>query len=282
MTKQILERTEYNPERDRPVAVFDSGVGGISTLGALRRVLPKEHFIYYGDTANAPYGVKSREEIMACVRNVIDRLMTFGPKAIVIACNTASSVAAATLREEMTLPVIAIEPALKPASLNRHGGEILVLATPVTLRLEKFRHLMNQWGKGALPRPCSGLMELVETENMAGAERYLKDLLKEYEGHQLDAVVLGCTHYVFLRPVLKKLLPEATLILDGNAGTARQLKRVLEKNGMERTEGEGDAVFMTSGDERTVLPQMENWLKKAMSENITELTVPPCHDRPVM
>lgn len=154
-------RCERVADKYSPVGVFDSGVGGISVLAAMAKLMPGEHFIYCGDTANMPYGTKPQAEVMTCVRGVIGRLLDRDVKAIVIACNTATSVAAATLRQELTLPIIGMEPALKPAALLRNNGRILVLATPNTLRLPKFQTLMSRWGEGAIPVPCPGLMDLV-------------------------------------------------------------------------------------------------------------------------
>lgn len=213
--------------KESPIGVFDSGVGGISVLGVLRRMLPQEDFIYYGDTAHAPYGTKPREDVLRYVEGVMTHLMAQDVKAVVIACNTATSVAAQELRSRLSLPIIGMEPALKPAHELRHGGEILVLATPVTLTLPKFRNLMAKYGDGARPVACAGLMELVEHENFDGARAFLQEKLAAFDLEHVDAVVLGCTHYVFLRPVLRTLLPAHTAILDGNEGTARQLKRVL-------------------------------------------------------
>lgn len=183
-----------------PVGVFDSGVGGIGTLSALRRELPQEDFLYFGDTLHAPYGTKPREEVMACVTRVMTHLLSNHVKAVVIACNTATAVAAKELRETYDLPILGMEPALKPAHALRHGGSILVLATPMTLRLEKFQQLYARYGEGAIPLPCPGLMELVEQEANEQARRYLLELLHPYDLRTVDAVVLGCTHYVFLRP----------------------------------------------------------------------------------
>lgn len=248
---------------NQPIGVFDSGVGGISTLGALRTVLPQEHFIYYGDTAHAPYGTKPREEVMGYIRGVMDTLLAQQVKAIVIACNTATSVAAATLRAELTLPIIGIEPALKPAAEARHGGQILVLATPVTLTLPKFEHLMSLYGEGAVRVPCPGLMDLVEAEDFAQAKKYLTELFSAYDMSQVDAVVLGCTHYVFLRPVLADLLPERVQVMDGNLGTARQLGRVLDQCGLLCTRETGWVDFQTSGDPEAVIPQMERLMERS-------------------
>lgn len=251
-----------------PVGVFDSGVGGISVLAELRRQLPHEQFVYFGDTRHAPYGTKAPEEVLGYVRDVMAHLIAMDSKAVVIACNTATSVAAATLRQELALPIIGMEPALKPAAQLRHGGQILVLATPVTLRLPKFQALMARYGEGATPLPCPGLMELVEAEDFAAAERYLRERFAAFNLHNVDAVVLGCTHYVFLRPTLAHILPPEVCVLDGNAGTARQLQRVLEEKQLLRTEGDGDVTLLTSGDITKEEPVMRRLLALADSFHV--------------
>lgn len=250
------------PDRFSPIGVFDSGVGGISVLGQLMRTLPHEDFLYYGDHLHAPYGTKPQEEVLGYVRQVMDALMAENVKAVVIACNTATSVAAATLRQELSLPIIGMEPALKLAAEQRHGGQILVLATPTTLRLPKFQALYARYGQGAVPLPCPGLMELVESQSFQQATRYLQELLSPFDLSQVDAVVLGCTHYVFLRPCLKEILPPHVLILDGNEGTARQLHRVLQQQELLNPRG-GSVRFRTSGDASSVLPLMETLLRLA-------------------
>lgn len=249
-------------DRNDPVGVFDSGVGGISTLAEMKRVLPGEHFIYFGDTGNAPYGTKESAEVLECVVKVADHLVSEGCKALVIACNTATGVGAAFLRERLTIPVIGMEPALKPASLIRKDGKILVLATPVTLNMPKFALLMEKYGEGAVPVPCPGLMELVEKEQNEEAYRYLSGVFADYDTDTIDAVVLGCTHYVFLRKMIRTMLPGHIAITDGNHGTAMQLKRVLEQNGTNRTGGNGSIRFETSGDPELVLPVMRRLLEK--------------------
>ena len=248
---------------ERAVGVFDSGVGGISTLAEMTRLMPRERFLFYGDTANAPYGTQPREAVLGYVRHVMEQLLARDVKAVAIACNTATAVAAAELRATYDLPIIGIEPALKPAHELRHGGSILVLATPMTLRLEKFRRLMARYGEGAVPLPCPGLMELVEREAFDQAERYLREHFSPYDMQSVDAVVLGCTHYVFLRPVLSRILPDTVRVLDGNLGTARQLRRVLEERDLARQAGEGSVTFLTSGDPGIVLPQMERLMRRA-------------------
>ncbi len=246
----------------RPIGVFDSGVGGIGTLAALMRELPRERFLFYGDTANAPYGTKERGECMQCIDRVMEKLLAQDVKAVVIACNTATAVAAQELRARHDLPIIGIEPALKPAHEMRQGGSILVLATPMTLRLEKFRALYERYGEGAIPLPCPGLMELVEREAQEEARAYLTRLFAPYDMNGVDAVVLGCTHYVFLRPLLQEMLPARVRVLDGNEGTARQLRRVLTERGL-LSDGEGGVTLETSGDPQKVLPVMRRLLERA-------------------
>ena len=249
-------------DRFSPIGVFDSGVGGIGTLAALRRELPQERFLFYGDTANAPYGNKSRDEVMGCINRIMDHLLAQDVKAVVIACNTATAVAAAELRARYDLPIIGIEPALKPAHEQRKEGSILVLATPMTLKLEKFRALYARYGEGAIPLPCPGLMELVEREANDEARRYLLELFSPYDLNAVDAVVLGCTHYVFLRPILKNILPQTVSVLDGNEGTARQLRRVLAGKDL-LSDGPGSVILETSGNPAMVLPVMQRLLERA-------------------
>ena len=246
-----------------PVGVFDSGVGGISVLAEMRRVLPKEDFLFYGDTAHAPYGTKRPEEVMGFVRGVMAHLTDSGVKAVVIACNTSTSVAAEELRRTCTIPIIGMEPALKPAHELRHGGQILVLATPMTLRLPKFMRLMERYGEGVEPLPCPGLMDLVEQEDFVQARRYLQEHFAPFDMGHVDAVVLGCTHYSFLRPVLRELLPGDVPVLDGNQGTARQLARVLAANGLLNPGSGGNVTLETSGDAAVAIPVMERLLARA-------------------
>ena len=253
---------------ENPIGVFDSGVGGISVLAELERELPHEHFVYYGDTLHAPYGTKTPEEVMACVRQVMKELTAREVKAVVIACNTATSVAAATLRQEMDLPIIGMEPALKPASLIRHGGAILVLATPVTLSLPKFQSLMERYGEGAVPLPCPGLMDLVEQKNFPEAKHYLQQALSAYDLAAVDAIVLGCTHYVFLRPLFRELLPDHVQVMDGNSGTAKQLRRVLEGKNLLRNDGEGNVLLLSSSPKEEDHARMTELLTLARQQSV--------------
>lgn len=236
------------------IGFFDSGVGGVSVLHEARRLMPNENFLFYGDNANAPYGPRPLEEIRQLSERGIGRLLERGVKAIVIACNTVTSAYAEILRSEhREMPIIGMEPALKPASFARHGGQVIVMATATTLRLEKFSRLMERYGEEAIPVVGEGLVELVEqgkAQTPEAAER-VRAVLSPYAEGQIDAVVLGCTHYPFLRQHVQDLFPRAQ-IFDGREGTAQRLKSQLEAYGLCSDDTPGTIEFQTSGDERMV------------------------------
>lgn len=254
----------------RPVGLLDSGLGGISVLGEALRQLPNEDYVYYGDTANAPYGDKTPEEVLGLVHQAVERLIELRCKAIVIACNTATSVSAGKLRQELDLPIIGMEPALKPASLLPGEGKILVMATRVTLALPKFQALMAQYGRDAVPVPCPGLMECVERGELEGPQvtALLRQLLGPWLSQPVKAVVLGCTHYPFLRKAIAALFPEGTPLIDGNAGSVRQLRRRLEEEGLLSNRQEpGRVTFLSSSEEPSVLQRMQTMLELCANES---------------
>ena len=247
---------------NRPVGFFDSGLGGISVLGEAIKRLPNENFIYLGDTLHMPYGDKPPEEVLTYAHEAVDKLLSLGCKAIVIACNTATSVAAGELRQELTLPIIGMEPALKPASLLPGDGKVLVMATQNTLRLPKFQHLMELYGRDAIPVPCPGLMECVEAGNLEGAhvEIVLQKLLAPYLDKPVKAVVLGCTHYPFLRKTIARFFPPHVQLMDGNAGTVRQLGRRLSEEGLASAGPGGKVTFLSSLDGDEPIRRMQDML----------------------
>lgn len=254
----------------RPVGLLDSGLGGISVLGEALRQLPNEDYVYYGDTANAPYGDKTPEEVLGLVHQAVERLIELRCKAIVIACNTATSVSAGKLRQELALPIIGMEPALKPASLLPGEGKILVMATRVTLALPKFQALMAQYGRDAVPVPCPGLMECVERGELEGPQvtALLRQLLGPWLSQPVKAVVLGCTHYPFLRKAIAALFPEGTPLIDGNAGSVRQLRRRLEEEGLLSNRQEpGRVTFLSSSEDPSVLQRMQTMLELCANES---------------
>ena len=214
-----------------PVAVFDSGLGGVSVLRELIRVMPNEDFYYYGDSLHAPYGTKSPEEVRELTISHTKEFLSMGVKGVVIACNTATSAAVRSLRQMYPeVPIVGIEPAVKPAVEKYPQGDILVMATPVTIREEKLRHLIETYGGNAnvMSLACPGLMDFVEAGNIDSPEIYgfLRDLLYPYLG-KIDGVVLGCTHYPFVRKAIQEILGPDVEIFDGGEGTAKEMKRRL-------------------------------------------------------
>ena len=254
----------------RPIGLLDSGLGGIGVLGETLRQLPNEDYVYYGDTANAPYGDKAPEEVLGLVHQAVERLIELRCKAIVIACNTATSVSAGKLRQELDLPIIGMEPALKPASQLPGGGKILVMATRVTLALPTFQALMAQYGRDAVPVPCPGLMECVERGELEGPKvtALLRQLLGPWLSQPVKAVVLGCTHYPFLRKTIAALFPAGTPLIDGNAGSIRQLRRRLEEQDLLSDRQEpGRITFLTSSADPSVLQRMQTMLELCANES---------------
>ena len=217
------------------VGVFDSGVGGISVLRSLVAELPHEDFEFFGDSANAPYGEKTAPEVLGLSRSIVEDFVAEGAKCIVIACNTATSAAAQTLRAEYgELPIVGVEPALKPATLAPRHGRILVMATPMTLRLDKFHKLAERWGSDSevIGVPCVGLASRIEQGNLDAPDviELIDSLIGRYAG-TVDAVVLGCTHYSFVASQIREVIGDVPLF-DGAHGTALQLQRKLAERGL--------------------------------------------------
>ncbi len=240
-----------NQSQESCIGIFDSGVGGVSVLKELVKELPFENFYYYSDALHAPYGIKDSSWIANRSRAIVDQMITKGAKAIVIACNTATSAAAATLRKEFeNLPIIGVEPALKPA-VKRYKT-IMVMATPVTLRLDKYQDLAARWSSEArvINVPCLGLADRIEQGNLNDKDIYtlVNDLICNHAG-EVEAVVLGCTHYVFVKDVIKSILGDVAFF-DGGEGTARELHRQLEKrNLLNKSHNKGTIIFDSSSDD---------------------------------
>lgn len=241
-------------ERQDYIAVFDSGVGGLSVLRHLLRLMPNERYIYYGDCANAPYGTRPTGEARALTMAAIERLLEqYRIKALVVACNTATAVAIEQLRARYPhLIVIGIEPALKLAADRHPGGQIGVMATRVTLHEEKFRALWDRFAAqcSVYPIEAPGLVELVECgqENSPQAEALLRQVLGPYVG-QLDALVLGCTHFPFAADAIRRVLGSTTELLDGGDGTARETRRRLEAAQLRAHDQQlGQLLLESSGD----------------------------------
>ncbi len=224
-------------DKHSDIAVFDSGVGGVSVLRELRRLMPAERFYYFGDSANAPYGRRSTEEVRALTlaagrKLLIDR----DCKALVVACNTATAAAINDLRAAYPDRIIVgIEPALKLACDRHPGGTIGIMATDVTLREQKLAALMERMKRDCtvLRLPSPGIVELVEAGKAEGAEALalMERILGPLVG-RLDALVLGCTHFPFMRKAMAQVLGDGVELLDGGEGTARETKRRLQEAGL--------------------------------------------------
>lgn len=216
----------------KPIGVFDSGMGGISVLKNLVSTLPHENFIFYGDSANAPYGVKTVEQVKDLARKNVKHLLNEGAKMIVIACNTATSAAINDLRKEYPdIPFIGLEPAVKPAVEHKLNSNIGVMATPLTLKQKKFKELEEKYINEATikPIPAPDLVEFVEKGdiNSKELEKYLSNLLSDYK--DVDSIVLGCTHFPFAKNMIRKVLGEDVFIIDGGPGASREARKVLEQ-----------------------------------------------------
>lgn len=247
--------------RDLPIGIFDSGFGGLSVLREIASLLPGENLLYYGDNANAPYGDLDEEMIRTVTLAAVGRLLERGIKALVVACNTATSAAIETIRAEVSLPVIGVEPAVKPAVLMRSRGKVLVLATAATLRQQKLHTLVEHLGNPEylVPFACPGLVELVErgVTNGPELEKFLFALFAPLRGLDVQVVVLGCTHYVFARHTIERSFTPQPLVVDGNQGTAANLVRVLAGRDLLCHTGEdhrGAVEFVTTGERERCEP----------------------------
>lgn len=240
-----------------PIAVVDSGVGGITVLRKLHRLMPNENYIYYGDSANAPYGVKTKEEIKNLTVAAVEKLMARGAKSVVIACNTATSAAAAYLREKYPgYAFVGLEPALKPAALSMKWPKVLVLATPLTLKEQKFNDLMARFEGEAefIKLPAPELVRYIESGDLDSKEEieYLENILAPYKDNAVDAVVLGCTHFPFARKNIQRILGDEVLVFEGGKGAARQCKRLLEERGLLNDSTDEGTISFENSDENKI------------------------------
>jgi glutamate racemase len=261
---------------EAPVGVFDSGVGGLSVLGEIERLLPDESLLYVADTGHMPYGEKSPEFIRERCVEVAQFFREQDAKALVLACNTATVAAVADLRQRYPdWPIVGMEPAVKPAAAATRSGIVGVLATTGTLRSAKFVALLDRFANEVqvITQPCPGLVELIETGDLHSPE--LRLLLQGYVQPLLaagcDTLILGCTHYPFLKPLLATLVPADVVLVDTGAAVARQLQRLLSSGAVLAKGPAQPAQFWTSGSVdifRNVLPKLWNF-----SDNVQRFTL---------
>ncbi len=255
-------------KNELPIAVIDSGVGGISVLRSLLEMMPNENYLYFGDSANAPYGSRSKEEILDITRKNVELLKARGIKALVIACNTATSAAIKTLRDENPqLIITGIEPAIKPATLIGGRPKILVMATPLTLKEKKYLELAERFKSEAdiFSLPCPSLAYLIENGDIDSDEidQYVKTLLEPYKSEKIDAIVLGCTHYPHVKHIIERHAPKGTRIFDGGEGTARYTRHRLEEKGLLcQSNKKGQVEITNSSKDRKMIEISEKLLYK--------------------
>ena len=243
-------------EAKKAIGVFDSGLGGISVLKELVKQMPNEKYLYFGDSAFAPYGEKKRDEIRERCISICDNFVKKGVKAIVIACNTATSACVNVLRKRYPdIPIVGMEPALKPAVDQKSKQHVIVMATPFTLREEKFENLMSRYESehqiDKLPTPQ--LVKIVEGGKLHDDALVLETLhsyFAPYDLKSVDSIVLGCTHFVFYRDKIREIVGDDITIIDGNYGTCKHLQDLLrQKDALQLTPGNHEVIIENSSDD---------------------------------
>lgn len=250
----------YNTiDKNSPIGFFDSGVGGISVMKRAVELFPNENYIYFGDSKNAPYGVKNVDEVRELTFEAMKFFIEKGVKAVVIACNTATSAAIKELREAYKeIPIIGIEPAIKPAVESEKSGKIIIMATPMTLSEKKFNNLMKKYDeeREIIKLPAPGLVEFIESGVLDGNEvtGFLQEILKPYLDTKISTIVLGCTHYPFVEELIQKIVGEDVDIIDGSYGTVKELNRKLIEINLVNNQKENGyiKIFNSSGNQEIV------------------------------
>lgn len=234
------------------IGVLDSGVGGLSTLAVLKKILPNENFIFYADHKNAPYGDKTKEEVEYFVYNIVKFFISKNVKAVIIACNTAVSATIKKLRKEFDIPILGLEPAVKVAYDNCKERDLVIMATKLTTNGEKLNNLLKKLNieNRVKKLSASGLVELIESENYSKIKiiNYLKNLFKDINIKNYSYIVLGCTHYIFVKDELKEVLGSKIKLVDGNLGIANHLKNTLStKNLLNLSNKKASIELISSG-----------------------------------
>ena len=237
-----------------PIGIFDSGLGGISVWQALHDALPNESLIYLGDGARCPYGTRSRQEVRDFTFEAVERLLTEGCKMIVVACNTATAVAIKELRESYpNIPFVGLEPAVKPAALTTKSGVIGVLATKRSLEGDHFRRAEEKYGSEVriLKAVGEGFVEAVENnlEHTTETEDMVRRVVEPLVAQGVDKLVLGCTHYPFLRSVIERVAGDGVEIIDSSEAVARRVANLLDENGIRAEQQKAEYQFLTFADE---------------------------------
>lgn len=255
------------------IGIFDSGIGGLSVLKEIRKQLPDEEFIYIADSAFTPYGEKTEEEITLRCFQLVECLISRGADIIVVACNTATAIAVNALRSKFSLPIVAMEPAVKPAVENSQKGKVGILATTMTLSSHRYAHLLERFAFGTevIEQACPGLVEQVENMHLDSEQtdsllhRYLEPLVTQH----VDAVVLGCTHYPFLRPQIENITGKNIIVIDTAIAVTRELQRKLQAVENINEDVVPEHRFFTTGSVADFQQQLDfYWPEKAMAASI--------------
>jgi glutamate racemase len=259
--------------------VFDSGIGGLSVLQAIHQLLPAEDLIYVADTAHLPYGDKPPATVRARAAVMADFLASQNAKAMVAACNTATAHAIESLRTGCAIPIIGVEPGVKPAALSSQAGVIGILATTATTESTRFSDLMRRHGQGArfVVQPCPGLAEAIETGNLRSDD--LREMIRARVAPLIDAgadtIVLGCTHYSFVAQIIQCIAGPNVNIVDTGMAVARQLARTLAERDLARSNRQGTVTFYTTGE----IEDMRETLRKLWGPVATVASLPAdCRD----
>jgi len=245
-----------NTQKIRPIGVFDSGVGGLSVLSAIRELLPAQSVIYLADQAHVPYGIRTLEEVQQFSHAITRYLLSEGCRLIVVACNTASVAALKSLREEFVdVPIVGMEPAVKPAAEQTHSRVVGVLATYATFQGQMYNSVVERFAQGVslLQDHCPGLVAQIEKGDFNGVEteRILRNALEPMMAKGVDTIVMGCTHYPFVIPLIQKITGPDVKVIDPAPAIARQVRRLLEQHGWMPSTDEANCVqFITTGDKQ--------------------------------
>jgi|HigsolmetaAR203D_1030402.scaffolds.fasta_scaffold00146_3 glutamate racemase len=251
------------------IGFFDSGLGGLTVLAESLRRLPAKDYLYMADTLHVPYGTKTKEDVRRYVLEAVETMVGQGIDALVVACNTATSIAINELREIYSMPIVGMEPAVKPAvEMNRATGKrVLVCATPLTLSMPKYYALVSRVDENGIvdSLPLPELVDYCERLVFDGEElaAYFRRKLEPFDLDRYGIIVLGCTHFIYYRDALRRVLPESIEIVDGNAGTVRRLAALLTRYGISENDGSGDVRLMCTGGDPAYIRKMGIALDRA-------------------
>ena len=261
---------------ENPIGVFDSGVGGLTILRAVRQALPSENLVYVADAAHVPYGEKSADQIRERALAIGNFLLGQGAKVIVVACNTATAAAIDVLRARLSVALVGVEPAVKPAVAATRSGVVGVLATPATLASERYRSLIDRFAAGIriVAQPCAGLAERIEHGDLDDEhmEVLLRGFVEPLLSAKADVIVLGCTHYPLVSHIVQRIAGPGVGVIENGTAVAKEVARQLALRGSARTSGTGSEVFWSSGPIDRMAPLLSDlWAPDTRLQALPEI-----------